>query len=229
MISFSRSIVLLSCASSVASFAPTTPLNRHNGHVIVPTPAATAAQGTALSMAGFGGGSGSKKGKKKSKGAAGGATLPKLKAKAQWDRYAEMKTSDKITVGVRDKDNGEWFKVGRVRSANNEYTEVAVARQRALIAEHSKRLYPVQIPSNAVLEWGYETNDDEWVAVDKNKGGDDVAKGIEKQIGFEGISDKATGFYCFYHEGRVVERDEAGGKGVAAPGAGSRDVKSVYG
>lgn len=127
------------------------------------------------------------------------------------DRYADLKQCQKFTVGVRVKDDeSEWFEVGRVRSEGDENTEVAIAMQRALIAEHSKRLYPVQIPANSVLEWGYlNGGDEEWTVVDKSKG-DDAEKGIEKKFGFEGISDKATGYYCYYHEGRIVEKEEEG-------------------
>lgn len=85
-------------------------------------------------------------------------------------------------------------------------------RQRSLIADHAKRLYPVQIPMNSVLEWGFlegDGDDGTWVAVDKSSG-DNAPKGIEKKFGFEGISDKASGFYCYYHEGRIVEREDEG-------------------
>ncbi len=170
---------------------------------------------TQLFMAGFGGGGGgggmgsSKKDKNK-------VTLPKLKAKTQWDRYSDLKQCKKVRVGVKlaNEEDGDWMEVGRVRSENDEHTLVAIARQRALIADHAKRLYPVQIPANSVLEWGYIMEDDTdesstttWVAVDKTSGAD-APKGIEKKFGFEGISDKASGFYCFYSEGRVVERGE---------------------
>ena len=161
---------------------------------------------SALSMAGFGGAS-SKKQKKK-----GGAKVPKLKAKSQWDRFADLKKAQKVSVGVRIKGVDEWMEVGKVRSENDEYTEVAVARQRALIAEHSKRLYPVQIPANAVLEWGMMNGEEEWMEVEKSKG-DDAPDGIEKKIGFEGVPDKATGFYCMFKDGKVVER-ASGGRGV---------------
>ncbi|KAL3811413.1 hypothetical protein ACHAXA_005314 [Cyclostephanos tholiformis] len=171
-----------------------------------------------LSMAGFGGG-----GSPSSSKGGGASKLPKLKAKSQWDRYANLKSCKKVTVGVRIKNDGvngggEWMEVGRVRSEDDMHTDAAVARQRALIAEHSKRLYPVQIPPNAILEWGYRSDSEEggdadavWVAVDKSRG-DDAPSGFEKKIGFEGISDKATGYYCFYNEGRIVERGEAGEK-----------------
>ncbi|KAL7485105.1 hypothetical protein ACHAW6_010708 [Cyclotella cf. meneghiniana] len=171
---------------------------------------------TALQMAGFA--------SSKVKGGASGSKLPKLKAKSQWDRYADLKNCQKARVGVRIKDSDEWMEVGRVKSENDEFTEVAVARQRALIAEHAKRLYLVQIPPNAVLEWGYvmpkEGDDDDigsgdWILVDKSKG-DDAPSGIEKKIGFEGKPDKNTGFYCYYHEGRIVDRED-GGKGKKKP------------
>jgi hypothetical protein len=162
----------------------------------------------------------------------------KLKAKSQWDRYLDLKTCTKFTVGVRIKNDDsstststatnsqQWMEVGRVRSVDNAHTEVAIARQRALIAEHSKRLYPLLIPTNAMLEWGYisagekkvidgsdEDNDaitPVWTTVDiKAISNTEVItaneENIEKKIGFEGIPDRATGYYCFYNQGRIVE------------------------
>ena len=162
-------------------------------------------------MAGFGGGGGGAASKKNKKAA---KPLPKLKAKTQWDRYADLKQCKKIIVGVKllsSSDDAEWLEVGKVRSENDEHTLVAIARQRALIADHAKRLYPVKVPANSVLEWGYMEEGDDgestWVTVDKASG-DDAPKSIEKKFGFEGISDKASGFYCYYSEGRVVERGE---------------------
>ena len=208
----SRVVILLisvvACISCVDVLAFTTSLQL------------TTSRSVPLSMAGFGGGATSSKKQKKKKG----ATLPKLKAKSQWDRYnsKELKTCQKITVGVRIKGGdvaNDWLEVGRVRSANDEYTEIAVARQRALIAEHSKRLYPVQISANAILEWGYIDGED-WKVMEKSN--DDAPNGIEKQIGFEGISDKASGFYCYYHEGRVVEKEE---EGMGTRGSGFKAIK----
>jgi hypothetical protein len=37
------------------------------------------------------------------------------------------------------------MEVGRVKSEKDENTEVAIARQRALIADHARRLYMVQV------------------------------------------------------------------------------------
>ena len=102
----------------VTSFAP------------VPLPLAVARSNSAthLMMAGFGGGGGGKKEKNKK--------LPKLKAKAQWDRYADLKQCSKVVVGVKLSGDGEgdWLEVGKVRSQNDEHTLIAIARQRALIA-----------------------------------------------------------------------------------------------
>jgi hypothetical protein len=68
----------------------------------------------------------------------------KLKAKQQWDRFLELKSEPKVKVGVRpvgssqdnDGGSGGWLEVGWVRSRSPlASTPVAVARQRALIAE----------------------------------------------------------------------------------------------
>lgn len=209
-----------SCVSNVASFAP-----QIARHAAIQNDVAQSQ--TALSMAGFGGAGAASKKKKKS---GGGPKLPKLKAKSQWDRYKDLKKYKPVTVGVRIQGEEEWMEVGRVRSANDEYTEVAVARQRALIAEHSKRLFLVQIPANAVLDWGYQIDDDgedeessstTWAVMDKAKG-DDAPSGIEKKIGFEGVSDKASGFYCYYHEGRIIEKEE---DGMGNRGSGFKAIK----
>lgn len=80
---------------------------------------------------GFGGSSGDDKGNKKTK------KEIKLKPKQQWDRYLSFKTEPKIRVAVRvmEDESQEWLEVGRVKAQNPEYTELAVARQRAIIAE----------------------------------------------------------------------------------------------
>mmetsp|Transcript_19062 Transcript_19062/g.44643 ORF Transcript_19062/g.44643 Transcript_19062/m.44643 type:complete len:196 (-) Transcript_19062:47-634(-) len=151
-------------------------------------------------FAGFG--SGSSTGKKSSTKK---KQLPKLKAKTQWDRYCDLKGTDKVVVGVRELDQKEWYTVGKIRSKDNELTELSISRQRALIAEHAKRLFPVQIQQGAVLEWGYEVTSGEWLVVDvKAEEGD--SKGIEKCFGFEGVADRGSGMYCHYKDGKIVER-----------------------
>lgn len=233
--SFTALLICTACFLSqwsvVTSFAPAIQLRLLRDAVVAsaPAPGGTIAHQsrTALFMAGFGADSSSKKQDKK--GGSGNASkqlVPKLRAKSQWDRYLDMKLCKKVTVGVRikgddddvDEDStNDWVEVGRVRSEGDDHFEVAVARQRALIAEHSKRLYPVKIPPNAILEWGYlndkegkeENEKKEWITVDKSKG-DNAPVGIEKKIGFEGISHPPTGYYCFYNQGRIVDKDEEG-------------------
>jgi len=144
-------------------------------------------------MAGFGGGGSSKKGAKK-------GTVKALKPKSQWDKYKSFKQeATRIRAAARvvasagddDSDAGEWYEVGQIKSEGDEFTELAVVMQRGIIAEHAKRLHPLQFLPKDLMEWAYETND-EWVAVDKNIASTAPA-GIEKKIGFQGLPDN-TGF-----------------------------------
>jgi len=134
---------------------------------------------------------------------------PKLKPKQQWDRYVELKNEPSVAVAVRLIDGTEeWLNVGSVKSQESNYTSQAVFRQRALIAEHAKRLHPGQfLNKQQDLQWGYKTDDGaeegQWVIVDKScmmdsaeTGADDAsAKGIEKRVGFKGLPDPIFGFY----------------------------------
>lgn len=62
----------------------------------------------------------------------------KLKPKQQWDRYTKMKEKPfRVAVKAIEKSNDEWLEIGNVKSKGGEYTEVAVAKQRALIADVS--------------------------------------------------------------------------------------------
>ena len=107
-----------------------------------------------LKMAGFGGGGGSSGGGKKTKSkkkTGGGKNRPKkgknpttvtagYKPKQQWDRYSDLKREEKVRVAVKivgDNDNNEWLEVGRIKTKDNAYSAIAVALQRALIAEVS--------------------------------------------------------------------------------------------
>jgi hypothetical protein len=72
-----------------------------------------------------------------------------------------------------------------------------------VLIQHAKRLYPLLISAKAQIEWGYSNgtsggdNEDvtSYVVVDKSVL-DEASAGIEKLIGFEGVPDPATGFYC---------------------------------
>ena len=131
-------------------------------------------------------------------------------------RYCDKLKGAKIfPVAVRvvnGDEKGEWLEVGRVKSEGDEFTEVAVAMQRGLIAEHAKRLLPLQVKPKDMVEWGYRaTNSDDepsWSPVDKSVC-DDAPKGMEKKIGFEGSPDPNSGFYCHYSSGRLVDKSDA--------------------
>lgn len=95
-------------------------------------------------MAGFGGDGGSSKGGKNNKDKKKKNAPPvTLKPKQQWDRYAkQLKSATAFKVGVRvvnDKDGNEnenvWLETGKVKSENDESTEIAAAVQRGIIAE----------------------------------------------------------------------------------------------
>jgi hypothetical protein len=132
----------------------------------------------------------------------------KLKPKQQWDRYLSLKKDEKISVAVRATDTEEWLEVGNVKSKANEFSDIAVARQRALIADHARRLFPLKVSPKDKVEWALKEGKD-WKIVDKAVlEGSELPSGIEKLIGFEGKPDPGTGYYCFYNEGKLVNSGE---------------------
>jgi hypothetical protein len=160
---------------------------------------------SSLQMAGFGAAP-KKDGKKKSES---------LKPKKQWDRYLALKTSEGFAVAVRvvvdasaststsDADKIEWMQVGIVRSKGNAYTEEAVMRQRLIIAEHARRVYPTKIFVKDTLEWAYLNKNDQLMVVGKSLFGNlEMPADIEKMIGFVGLPDK-SGFYMRSAEGLI--------------------------
>ncbi|CAB9522139.1 expressed unknown protein [Seminavis robusta] len=150
--------------------------------------------------AGFGGDSSKKKKEKK------------IKPKAQWDRYSgDLKKEKPFRVAVKaeGKKSDEWLEVGNVKSKADEYTMAAVARQRALIAEHARRLFPLQVSTKDKIEWAYwDAEGQDWIIVDKSVLEGDIPDGLEKLIGFEGRPDPATGYYCYYNEGKLVNSED---------------------
>jgi hypothetical protein len=104
---------------------------------------------TQLQMAGFGAAnssSGGKKKKKKKSSSSSSSNPPplSLKPKQQWDRYANLKAAKAFKAGVRvisssssssSSSSNEWLETGKVKSENNESTEIAVVMQRGIIAE----------------------------------------------------------------------------------------------
>ena len=108
----------LSISSSVS---PTTRTQRRP--FLVPTSATTT---TTTLHAGFGGAGQQPQTSKEIK----------LKPKQQWDRYlGTLKKETPYKVAVRPVDSESWFVVGSVKSQGSDQTALAVARQRALIAE----------------------------------------------------------------------------------------------
>lgn len=148
-------------------------------------------------MAGFGASSSKGKTTKKDNG----KKSTKLKPKKQWDRYTseDLKSADSIRVAVRVVERGpaKWFSAGEIKSKDNAYTEAAVIRHRALIADHARRMFPAEVLMIDELDWGYTTDTDddsekcEWKVVGKVE---DMPAGIDKMIGFRGFPD-LTGFY----------------------------------
>ena len=93
-----------------------------------------------VSMAGFASADGDSNKKKKEM---------KLKPKQQWDRFASLKKETSVLVAVRVVGQEDWLEVGRVKSKDNASIEAAVAKQRVIIAEHSRRLFPLQVSKDA--------------------------------------------------------------------------------
>jgi hypothetical protein len=135
----------------------------------------------------------------------------KLKPKAQWDRFLDMKKWTPIPVAVRvvrtDGTSSDWLEVGKVKSEEDALTEMAVVIQRALLADHAKRLYPLQISAKDRVEYAISssatpTTTLEWTLIPKDAI-KEFTTGIERQCGFEGKPDPASGFYCHYVDGRL--------------------------
>jgi len=165
---------------------------------------------------GFGGGDKKGKDKRNKKALSSQRSDVKLKPKAQWDRFLDMKRgATRIRVAVKSINNndndgtppgnvdGEWLEVGHIKSVDDAYTAMAVARQRALIAEHAKRLFPLQISPKDTIAWAYwDTQDETWKEVDKKilLDEENVPDGLEKLIGFEGRPDPNSGEYYWVYQ-----------------------------
>jgi hypothetical protein len=222
-------LLLLAAASSCLAFAPmrsttknvvdlTLPFSssKSNHDVVNGNRPSSSSSLSTLLMAGFGGGGSSSKGgkkTKKNKNKKNKSAPITLKPKQQWDRFANLKSATAFKVAVRvlndDNEDNEWYEAGKVKSQNDESTEIAAMVQRGIIAEHSKRLYPLKILPKDRVEWAYSTSSTpeqgDWILLNKDVAKDAPA-GIEKNVGFEGKPDAATGFYCHYENGRMIDR-----------------------
>lgn len=163
-------------------------------------------------MAGFGGTSA--KGKKIGK-QVGKVKNIKLKSNTQWDRYVDVLTeSTSYPVAVRtvtsDGVASDWYEVGRVRSGGDVTTAVAVAVQRGLIVEHAKRLVPGRVRPKDRVEWGYGDGEGgRSFSVVEGSVIDGASEGVEGLVGFEGLADPSSGFYCVSGEGRMLGKMDA--------------------
>lgn len=181
-----------------------------------------------LEMAGFGASPSSKK----KDGAAKAKKDVKLKPKQQWDRYCsnDLKGCDIVRVAVRvitkssnkdddgddDDSSRQWFETGTVKSKDNAYTPAAVIRHRMLIAEHSRRMFPLQIRAKDQLEWGYscstaaqaegDQDETEWKVAGKVE---NMPNDIDKLIGFQGLADP-SGFYTSSKTATMVDNTASG-------------------
>jgi hypothetical protein len=131
-----HSVLLLVVVSALVMATATAfaPISITHGDSLTLTLQPSSRRSVAL-FAGFGGGEKPSKQKDKKKKT---PKETKLKPKSQWDRYLDMKGENKIRVAVQCTDSEEWLEVGRVRSKDSANTAIAVARQRALIAEVRK-------------------------------------------------------------------------------------------
>jgi len=200
-------VLLCSWWSTTNGFSPLAPTPSSVGYI---SRGASTQKGITPSSlhAGFGGGAASSKKKQETK----------LKPKQQWDRYVDLKQEERVAVGVQIDGTDEWLDCGWVKSQGSKYTSDAVFKQRVLIAEHAKRLFPVQLSTKKQLQWGhYSGNDDEegeWTVVDKSC--IDAANEVNvKSIGFLGVPDPSTGFYCNYEGGRITNANSGSGSPIA--------------
>mmetsp|Transcript_8811 Transcript_8811/g.18082 ORF Transcript_8811/g.18082 Transcript_8811/m.18082 type:complete len:227 (+) Transcript_8811:71-751(+) len=187
---------LLALGRVVSGFSPLAP-GRYGASSTRIRPTNKITPSTPL-YAGFGGGAaaGSKKNKKKKT-----PTDTKLKPKQQWDRYVDLKDEPAVAVAVQPEGTEEWLGVGSVRSRDSQYTPQAVFRQRALLAEHARRLHPGQVTSDGTLSWGYREPDGAYVRVDRACLDAAETEGLEKWVGFEGLP--VAGFYTDSATGRI--------------------------
>jgi hypothetical protein len=217
----------------VSAFVPSSMANNKNTSTMRSPPrrrdAAAAASSTrGLYMAGFGAATPSSS--SSSSSSSSGDSGSKLKAKTQWDRYLELKQeATSYIVGVKIVaevgNDSDWLVVGQVRCRDEKtLLAAAVARQRGLLADHAKRLFPLKVTPQVKLAWGYfqaDTGSTEmtpttggttlsatgsWVVVDPKASDNSSSKtkDFDKSIGYEGTPDPSTGYYCKYNEGRLV-------------------------
>ncbi|KAJ1628984.1 hypothetical protein T492DRAFT_1013964 [Pavlovales sp. CCMP2436] len=157
----------------------------------------------------------------KSTGSEAKTAKGKLNAKKQWDRFVDLSKDGGGTaeVAVRKDAESEWKPIGRVCAVAELPVVAAAARQRSLIEEHGKRVHlallaqvgkaPLQVGIRVTAEASFEL-----------VGKEDNTASADSQIGFEGLPDPKTGYYCMYTDGRLITSGSASSGGVESTGTG---------
>jgi hypothetical protein len=145
-----------------------------------------------------------------------------LSPKSQWDRYGKLSKASAPAADVAARlPASAWRRVGSVASAAHALP-LAAARQKRLIGEHACRLFPELTSRQRELEFGVGKGEGEWeVLAGLDKG--EVAGVPADEVGFEGVEDPATGYYCLYKQGKLVSGS------TEDKSKGSMDSKKVQG
>eukprot|EP00520_Triparma_pacifica_P010658 CAMPEP_0118654422 /NCGR_PEP_ID=MMETSP0785-20121206/12388_1 /TAXON_ID=91992 /ORGANISM="Bolidomonas pacifica, Strain CCMP 1866" /LENGTH=213 /DNA_ID=CAMNT_0006547095 /DNA_START=233 /DNA_END=874 /DNA_ORIENTATION=+ len=149
-----------------------------------------------------------------------------LRPKGQWDRYLKFLTTHKkdTTLGynfgtcvIRTPSSKKWIKVGYVAALPGVDVSDAVMVQKRIIFEHARRLQPGNFVNGGKtdVEWGVLKGRGDGNREDQGGGEDyEEAEVITKfkkvdagvgEVGFEGMPDPATGFFCKYDKGKIIE------------------------
>ncbi|KAJ1628757.1 hypothetical protein T492DRAFT_141147 [Pavlovales sp. CCMP2436] len=122
----------------------------------------------------------------------------KLNGQKQWDRYIDLAKRGGIVVevAVRKDAESEWKTVGRVCAVAELPAAAAAARQRVLIEEHGKRVHlgVMAEMGKAPLQVGVRAADGFELVGKKDR----ALVSSDEQLGFEGLPDTRTGYYCHY-------------------------------
>ncbi|GMI48561.1 hypothetical protein TrCOL_g522 [Triparma columacea] len=149
-----------------------------------------------------------------------------LRPKNQWDRYIKLRNLYKKdpTCGVSFSSVAislplsppSFLPVGTVGSTPGTPIGSAVGSQKRLIVEHAIRLHPgkITISNSKDVIYGISSiGSTSYTTLSTS----DMVKVEEKEVGFEGVCDPGTGFFCKYDGGKIVNGAD-GDKGVKATG-----------
>ncbi|GMI61108.1 hypothetical protein ScalyP_jg2087 [Parmales sp. scaly parma] len=150
-----------------------------------------------------------------------------LKPKAMWDRYLSLTkvplAGDVKVANVAVQFENKWFRTGSVCFQSACSLDYALMRSKRLVAEHARRLYPVEIPKDyeASLGVNFENlskgettvNWEQFSSqISKEVFEETISKDLDHCLGFEGVEDPKSGYYCLYDKGKLVDTDISGKK-----------------